>query len=48
MNCNCFEEDQYGLAGVLRQLHAGRGETFVFIIDEWDCARRSCRSISGP
>lgn len=37
---DCFEVDRYGLAGVLKQIHACRGEGFIFIIDEWDCVFR--------
>lgn len=36
----CFEADEYGLPGVLRQLFADRRESFIFIIDEWDCVFR--------
>ena len=32
-----------GLAGVLRQLYARTGESFVFVIDEWDCVFRVAR-----
>lgn len=31
---------QYGLPGVLSQVHARTGEKFIFIIDEWDCVFR--------
>lgn len=37
---NCFEEDSYGLPGILRQLYGQSGKRFVFIIDEWDCVFR--------
>ena len=37
---DCFQEDCYGLAGVLKQIHACTGEGFIFIIDEWDCVFR--------
>lgn len=37
---DCFEIDEYGLQGVLKQLYARRGERFVFILDEWDCVFR--------
>lgn len=37
---NCFEVDEYGLPGVLKQIFADRGERFIFIIDEWDCVFR--------
>ncbi|HBA47507.1 MAG TPA: AAA family ATPase [Lachnospiraceae bacterium] len=37
---DCFDADQYGLAGVLKRLYADRGERFIFIIDEWDCVFR--------
>ncbi len=37
---NCFEEDPYGLPGVLEQIYANTGKGFVFIIDEWDCVFR--------
>lgn len=37
---DCFEIDEYGLQGVLKQLYARRGERFVFIFDEWDCVFR--------
>ena len=37
---DCFGADRYGLAGVLKQIHASRGESFIFIIDEWDCVFR--------
>lgn len=40
---DCFETDEYGLAGVLRQIFARRGEGFLFIIDEWDCVFRVAR-----
>ena len=36
----CFEVDEYGLPGVLRQVYSHTGEGFVFIIDEWDCVFR--------
>lgn len=37
---SCFEVDQYGLPGVLRQIFACTENGFVFIIDEWDCVFR--------
>lgn len=37
---NQFKMDQYGLPGVLRQIHARTGKSFIFIIDEWDCVFR--------
>ena len=37
---DCFQADQYGLAGVLKQIYSSRGEGFIFIIDEWDCVFR--------
>ena len=37
---DCFEVDQYGLSGVLKQLYACMGMRFIFIIDEWDCVFR--------
>lgn len=37
---DCFETDQYGLPGVLKQIYAHTGEGFIFIIDEWDCVFR--------
>lgn len=37
---DCFQVDQYGLPGVLKQLFSRTGEGFVFIIDEWDCVFR--------
>lgn len=37
---DCFELDEYGLQGVLKQLYASRGERFIFILDEWDCVFR--------
>lgn len=40
---DCFEEDLYGLPGVLKQIFAQTGEGFVFIIDEWDCVFRIAR-----
>ena len=40
---DCFEADAYGLAGVLNQIHAGTGQGFVFVIDEWDCVFRMAR-----
>lgn len=36
----CFEVDEYGLPGVLRQVYSHTREGFVFIIDEWDCVFR--------
>ena len=36
----CFQEDQYGLPGVLGQIYACTREGFIFIIDEWDCVFR--------
>ena len=40
---DCFEADRYGLAGVLKQIHASKGEGFVFINDEWDCVFRMAK-----
>lgn len=40
---DCFEADQYGLSGVLRQIYAHRGKRFVFVIDEWDCVFRMAK-----
>lgn len=40
---NCFETDDYGLPGVLRQIHAHTGQGFIFIIDEWDCVFRMAK-----
>ena len=37
---DCFEVGRYGLSGVLKQIHAAKGESFIFIIDEWDCVFR--------
>lgn len=37
---DCFEVDEYGLPGVLKQLYGAKGERFIFIIDEWDCVFR--------
>ena len=37
---DCFEVDEYGLQGVLKQLYALNGEQFIFILDEWDCVFR--------
>jgi len=37
---DCFEVDEYGLQGVLKQLFASKGLHFIFIIDEWDCVFR--------
>ena len=37
---NCFEINEYGLPGVLKQIYAAKGETFIFILDEWDCVFR--------
>lgn len=42
----CFEIDEYGLPGVLRQVYARTGDGFVFIIDEWDCVFRTARERS--
>lgn len=36
----CFEADEYGLPGVLKQLLASKDAHFIFIIDEWDCVFR--------
>lgn len=41
---NCFETDQYGLPGVLRQIYAHTGKGFIFIIDEWDCVFRIAKN----
>lgn len=35
-----FTVDQYGLPGVLGQIYAHKRESFIFIIDEWDCVFR--------
>lgn len=35
-----FEEDPYGLPGILEQIYDNAREKFVFIIDEWDCVFR--------
>lgn len=35
-----FEEDSYGLPGILEQIYDNAREKFVFIIDEWDCVFR--------
>lgn len=40
---DCFQVDEYGLPGVLRQLYARKGITFIFVIDEWDCVFRVAR-----
>ena len=40
---DCFEEDEYGLPGVLRQIYAKTEEGFIFIIDEWDCVFRMAK-----
>lgn len=32
---DCFELDEYGLQGVLKQLYASRGERFIFILYIW-------------
>ncbi len=37
---DCFEENQYGLPGVLEQIYAQTGRGFIFIVDEWDCVFR--------
>ncbi len=37
---DCFHVDQYGLPGVLRQIYARTEQSFIFIIDEWDCVFR--------
>lgn len=37
---DCFEINEYGLQGVLKQLYANRGESFIIILDEWDCVFR--------
>ena len=37
---DCFETDEYGLPGVLKQLFVNVNAHFVFIIDEWDCVFR--------
>ena len=37
---DCFETDEYGLPGVLKQIYGAKGERFIFIIDEWDCVFR--------
>ena len=36
----CFEVDEYGLQGVLKQLFIRKGISFIFVIDEWDCVFR--------
>ena len=41
---NCFEEDQYGLPGVLEQIYGHTGKGFIFIIDEWDCVFRIAKA----
>lgn len=38
--CADFENDPYGLPGVLEQIYSRTGEGFIFIIDEWDCVFR--------
>lgn len=40
---DCFQVDENGLPGVLRQLYARKGITFIFVIDEWDCVFRVAR-----
>lgn len=40
---DCFEVDEYGLQGVLKQIFASKNEHFIFIIDEWDCVFRLAR-----
>lgn len=35
-----FQQDSYGLPGVLRQIYAHTQQKFIFIIDEWDCVFR--------
>ncbi len=37
---DCFESGPYGLPGALEQIHACTGDSFIFIIDEWDCVFR--------
>lgn len=37
---NCFEVDQYGLIGILKNIYESTGKGFIFIIDEWDCVFR--------
>lgn len=37
---NCFETGPYGLPGALEQIHICTGDSFIFIIDEWDCVFR--------
>ena len=41
---DCFEVDEYGLQGVLKQLFVRRGISFIFIIDEWDCVFRLAKN----
>lgn len=36
----CFQTDEYGLPGVLKQIYSHRKDRFIFIIDEWDCVFR--------
>ena len=40
----CFVVDEYGLAGVLRQIFSHTGQGFIFIIDEWDCVFRLAKN----
>lgn len=40
---NCFDVDVYGLPGVLKQIYACTGNSFIFIIDEWDCVFRTAK-----
>lgn len=35
-----FEVNEYGIQGVLKQIYASTGESFIFILDEWDCVFR--------
>ena len=44
---DCFEVGRYGLSGVLKQIHAAKGESFIFIIDEWDCVFRLAKEQKG-
>lgn len=35
-----FPSGPYGLPGILEQIHAHTGDSFIFIVDEWDCVFR--------
>ena len=41
---DCFEVDEYGLSGVLKQIYSKTGKGFIFIIDEWDCVFRLAKN----